>query len=51
MLHEPRTLELRHRLNNMIRQRVFGVTAGYKGFNDDETLRYDYVLQMCRKKR
>jgi len=29
----------------MIRQRVFGVAAGYEDLNDHETLRADQVLQ------
>ena len=36
---------VRHKLQTMIRQRVFGVAAGYEDLNDHETLRADQALQ------
>ncbi|MGP9576351.1 IS1380 family transposase, partial [Halomonas sp. AOP42-C1-46] len=46
VLHDPRAPEqVRHKLDIMVRQRVFGVAAGYEDFNDHETLRYDQALQ------
>ncbi|WNK20298.1 IS1380 family transposase [Halomonas piscis] len=45
-LQDPRTPEMvRHRLDTMVRQRVFGVAAGYEDLNDHEALRFDQVLQ------
>ncbi|WP_238326122.1 transposase, partial [Halomonas sp. A3H3] len=46
VLHDPRAPEqLRHKLDTLVRQRVFGVAAGYEDFNDHEALRYDQALQ------
>jgi len=36
---------VRHKLETMIRQRVFGVAAGYEDLNDHEALRADQALQ------
>src|SRR5690554_103155 len=36
---------VRHKLQSMSRQRVFGVAAGYEDLNDHETLRADQALQ------
>jgi len=45
-LQDPRTPELvRHKLDTMVRQRVFGVAAGYEDLNDHEALRFDQALQ------
>ena len=46
VLHDPRSPELiRHKQDTMIRQRVFGVAAGYEDLNDHEALRFDQALQ------
>ena len=46
VLQDPRTPEMvRHRLDTMVRQRVFGVAAGYEDLNDHEALRFDQALQ------
>lgn len=46
VLHDPRAPEqVRHKLDTLVRQRVFGVAAGYEDFNDHEALRYDQALQ------
>jgi len=46
VLEDSRNPELiRHKLETMIRQRVFGVAAGYEDLNDHETLRFDQALQ------
>ncbi|AJY52969.1 hypothetical protein KO116_P100214 (plasmid) [Halomonas sp. KO116] len=46
VLHDPRAPEqIRHKLDTLVRQRVFGVAAGYEDFNDHEALRYDQALQ------
>jgi hypothetical protein len=46
VLSDPRTPELvRHKLETMTRQRVFGVAAGYEDLNDHEALRSDQALQ------
>ena len=46
VLHDPRDPEqIRHRLDTMVRQRVFGVAAGYEDLNDHEALRFDQALQ------
>lgn len=46
VLHDPRDPEqVRHRLDTMVRQRVFGVAAGYEDLNDHEALRFDQALQ------
>tara|TARA_R110000796_G_scaffold32797_1_gene85518 strand:+ start:10588 stop:10866 length:279 start_codon:yes stop_codon:yes gene_type:complete len=45
VINEPRAPEqVRHKLDIMIPQRVFGVAAGYEDFSDHETLRYDQAL-------
>lgn len=36
---------VRHKLETMARQRVFGVAAGYEDLNDHEALRFDQALQ------
>ena len=36
---------IRHGLNTMIRQRVYGVASGYEDLNDHEALRFDQALQ------
>jgi hypothetical protein len=36
---------VRHKLETMTRQRVFGVAAGYEDLNDHEALRFDQALQ------
>jgi hypothetical protein len=36
----------RHSALNMIRQRVYGIVAGYEDLNDHDTLREDRVLQL-----
>jgi len=36
---------VRHKLDTMVRQRVFSVAAGYEDFNDHEALRFDQALQ------
>ena len=36
---------VRHKLETMTRQRVFGVAAGYEDLNDHEVLRFDQALQ------
>jgi hypothetical protein len=42
VLSDPRTPVLvRHKLETMTRQRVFGVAAGYEDLNDHEALRSD----------
>ena len=46
VLQDPRTPEMvRHKLDTMVRQRVFGVAAGYEDLNDHEALRFDQALQ------
>ena len=46
VLQDPRTPEMvRHKLGTMVRQRVFGVAAGYEDLNDHEALRFDQALQ------
>lgn len=46
VLQDPRTPEMvRHKLDTMVRQRVFGVAAGYEDLNDHEALRCDQALQ------
>lgn len=46
VLHDPRNPELiRHKLDTMVQQRVFGVAAGYEDLNDHEALRFDQALQ------
>jgi hypothetical protein len=46
VLDDARNLVLvRHKLETMIRQRVFGVAAGYEDLNDHEALRSDQALQ------
>ena len=46
VLQDPRTPErVRHKLDTMVRQRVFGVAAGYEDLNDHEALRFDQALQ------
>lgn len=36
---------IRHQLDMMVRQRVFGVAGGYEDLNDHDTLRFDQALQ------
>lgn len=46
VLQDRRTPEMvRHKLDTMVRQRVFGVAAGYEDLNDHEALRCDQALQ------
>lgn len=46
VLHGPRNPSLvRHKLQTLVRQRVFGIAAGYEDLNDHETLRVDQALQ------
>lgn len=46
VLNDPRNPELvRHKLETMTRQRVFGVAAAYEDLNDHEALRFDQALQ------
>ncbi|AZR43559.1 IS1380 family transposase [Marinobacter salarius] len=46
VLNDPRNPELvRHKLETMTRQRVFGVAAGYEDLNDHEALRFGQALQ------
>jgi hypothetical protein len=44
-LHEARR-EPTHSLLEMVRQRVYGILAGYEDQNDHDTLRYDPVFQL-----
>jgi hypothetical protein len=37
---------LEHSLPSMVRQRIFGILAGYEDQNDHDTLRYDPVFQL-----
>ncbi|MDP7540269.1 MAG: IS1380 family transposase [Alphaproteobacteria bacterium] len=37
--------KVRHRLVDMLRQRVFGIALGYEDLNDHEALRHDLALQ------
>lgn len=36
---------IRHQLDTMVRQRVYGVAAGYEDLNDHDALRVDQALQ------
>jgi polyisoprenoid-binding protein YceI len=46
VLQDPRTPEMvRHRLDTMVRQRVFGVAAGYEDLNDHEALRFEVIVK------
>jgi hypothetical protein len=36
---------IRHQLDTMVRQRVYGVAGGYEDLNDHESLRFDQALQ------
>ncbi|MGO2241648.1 MAG: transposase, partial [Halomonas sp.] len=46
VLHDHRNPEqVRLRRDTMVRQRVFGVAAGYGDLNDHEALRFDQMLQ------
>ncbi|MEH6561977.1 MAG: IS1380 family transposase, partial [Marinobacter sp.] len=46
ILNDPRSPQLvRHKLETMTRQRVFGVAAGYEDLNDHDALRFDQALQ------
>jgi hypothetical protein len=44
-LHDTRR-EPTHSLREMVRQRVYGILAGYEDQNDHDTLRYDPVFQL-----
>jgi len=46
-LNDPRDPDLtRHHLDEMVRQRIFGILAGYEDCNDHDTLRGDPVFKM-----
>lgn len=36
---------IRHQLDTMLRERVYGVAGGYEDLNDHESLRFDQTLQ------
>jgi hypothetical protein len=44
-LHDTRR-EPTHSLREMVRQRVYGILAGYEDQNDHDTLRYDPIFQL-----
>lgn len=43
---DPDAAQLRHPLLSMVRQRVYGIIAGYEDQNDHDTLRYDPIFQL-----
>ncbi len=46
VLQDPRTPEMiRHKLDTMIRQSVFGVAVGYEDLDDREALHFDQALR------
>ncbi len=45
-LHDPRRkASCDHRLEDLLRQRVYGIALGYEDLNDHQTLRHDPALQ------
>ena len=51
-LNGPRDLDqVRHTLDEMVRQRIYGILAGYEDCNDHDTLRGDPVLKMVSGKK
>ena len=51
-LNDPRDLDqVRHTLDEMVRQRIYGILAGYEDCNDHDTLRGDPVLKMVSGKK
>ena len=46
-LNDPRDPDLtRHHVDEMVRQRIFGILAGYEDCNDHDTLRGDPIFKM-----
>ena len=46
-LHDPRDPALTdHGFDEMVRQRIYGILAGYEDCNDHDTLRYDPVFKL-----
>lgn len=51
-LNDPRDQDqLEHPLHEMVRQRFYGILAGYEDGNDHDTLRGDPVLKMVSGKK
>ena len=51
-LNDPRDQDqLEHTLHEMVRQRIYGILAGYEDCNDHDTLRGDPVLKMVSGKK
>jgi hypothetical protein len=51
-LNDPRDADLtRHQLGEMVRQRFYGILAGYEDCNDHDTLRGDPVFKIVSGKR
>jgi hypothetical protein len=50
-LHDPKSDDRVHSLTSMLRQRLYGILAGYEDCNDHDTLRDDPVFKLVADRR